>query len=66
MTPREERAARWPAFVPLNLYQLSALLAVLPADTRRNPDRDLAVAVRRLENARARRQRAVKRAGGRG
>lgn len=64
MTPREERAARWPAFVPLNLYQLSALLAVLPADTRR--DRDLAVAVRRLENARARRQRAVKRAGGRG
>jgi hypothetical protein len=70
VTAREERAARWPTGVYLNLYQLSALLAELERD-RRSPrglltgqprDGDLRAAVRKLSQAADRRRRAVERA----
>jgi hypothetical protein len=70
VTAREERAARWPAGVYLNLYQLSALLAELESDRRsnrgwftgRHRDADLRAAVRKLGQAAERRRRAVERA----
>lgn len=63
MTARQEMAARWPATVTLNYYQLSAVLAAVNAG--RGRDRDLQAALRKLGRAAERRRRAVERAGGR-
>lgn len=73
MTLREERAARWPTTVTLNLYQLSAVLAAVSEEAdsgrgrgRRAPrDPDLRTALRKLGQAHERRCKAVERARGR-
>jgi hypothetical protein len=63
VTVREERAARQRTIVFLNLYQLESVLAAIAmSGVRRDPD--LNAAVRKLGRAKARRERAVKRAGG--
>jgi len=64
MTAREEMAARWPTSVTLNLYQLSAVLAAVPASGPKR-DKDLRAAMTKLGRAAERRRRAVERAGGR-
>ena len=62
-TAREAAAARQVTPVWLNLYHLeSVLAAVVVSGVRRDPD--LNAAVRKLGRAKARRERAVKRAGG--
>jgi len=63
---RAKAAARWPAAVRLDLPELAALLdAGLDAGGGDPAERDLYRACRKIEQAKARRERAVRRAAGR-
>jgi hypothetical protein len=72
VTTREDRAARWPTGVYLNLYQINALLAAVESSRGTRGllggyrDKHLGRAVQKLTRAADRRRQAVARAGGRG